>query len=304
MFAFVIPGEKTGVDPRLVDRAQLELRALGERECRRRRRKQRHEKRGREHPGHGPADSTPGPAPGPACHLGRYPGSHAAGEQPADAPDGQGDHPEPGRARDHERRLRAHRRPSGPRARARSRRRRGARAREPGSRCASRSARRGSSRRAATSSRGVDVAVDQRCEARDPEQHCRVEHVGADDLLRGQREEEQHREAEERPRADRGQADDEPAARADRDREELVAAGEDERRVARVAVDVRLQQEADAADDQRDRRRRAAASSVLVPSSWRSARRRATSAPSRAASRARAARARSRASGAGPRRTT
>ena len=48
-------GEKTLSDLRAVDRAELGLRALGERERGRRRRQERDAERGREHPGHGPA---------------------------------------------------------------------------------------------------------------------------------------------------------------------------------------------------------------------------------------------------------
>jgi hypothetical protein len=60
-------------------------------------------------------------------------------------------------------------------------------------------------------------------EAGDVEQGGGMEDVRADDLVRTQRKDEQHRQSEERPAADRGQTDDEPADKADRDRGDSVA---------------------------------------------------------------------------------
>ena len=53
---------------------------------------------------------------------------------------------------------------------------------------------------------------------------------------RGERVGEEHREAEEGARADRGEADDEAAEAADQDRDRLVARREEERRVAAAAA--------------------------------------------------------------------
>jgi hypothetical protein len=97
----------------------------------------------------------------------------------------------------------------------------------------------------------VDVAVEEVRDARDPEQSRGVEHVGADDLRRRQWVEEQHREPEERPRADRCQADDEAAAGADQDRDHLVARRKEERSVVSAAVHERLHEPAGAAEDER-----------------------------------------------------
>ena len=79
----------------------------------------------------------------------------------------------------------------------------------------------------------VDVAGDEVAETGDPEQRGRVEDVGADHLRRAQREDDQHRQPEEDARADRGQADDEAAEEADRDR------GEPSRRVSRNGSSLR-----------------------------------------------------------------
>ena len=78
-----------------------------------------------------------------------------------------------------------------------------------------------------------------------------MEHVGADDLRRRQRVEEQHREPEERPRANRCQADDEAAAAADQDGNHLVARRQVERSVVSAAVHERLHEPAGAAEDER-----------------------------------------------------
>src|SRR3954454_15355576 len=76
--------------------------------------------------------------------------------------------------------------------------------------------------------------------------------VGTDDLARREREEQQQREAEERARADGREADDESACGADEHREHAVARLEEERGVTRaLPVDERLDEEADAAEDQR-----------------------------------------------------
>jgi hypothetical protein len=91
-----------------------------------------------------------------------------------------------------------------------------------------------------------------------------------DDLRRGQREHEQHDEPEERAAADRCQADDEPAARAERDADHAVTVREQERRVRGLdaALDERLGEEAEAAEDERRadhlRHRVADAAPVLV----------------------------------------
>ena len=87
---------------RAVDRAQLELRALGERECRRRRREQRHAERSREHPGHGPADSTPGPG-GSAAPA--HPAATRRASSRGCPDEAARSRRAPSRARDHERRL-------------------------------------------------------------------------------------------------------------------------------------------------------------------------------------------------------
>jgi hypothetical protein len=91
-------------------------------------------------------------------------------------------------------------------------------------------------------------------EAGDPEQCCGVEDVGADDLGQRQREDEHHDQPEERAAADRGQADDEAADGADRERDEAVAAGEQERCVVRLhaALDEGLRDEPDTADHERN----------------------------------------------------
>ena len=100
----------------------------------------------------------------------------------------------------------------------------------------------------------VDVAADHVPDAGDPEERGRVEDVGADDLRHRQRIDEHHHEAEERAAADRGEPDDE----AERRRRSstamhLVAPAQDERRVARLhaALDERLREEAEPADDER-----------------------------------------------------
>ena len=59
-------------------------------------------------------------------------------------------------------------------------------------------------------------------------------------------------EPEEGARADRGEPDDEAAEDADQDRDHLVAAQQQERRVAAVGAQERLDEEADAADHERD----------------------------------------------------
>ena len=99
----------------------------------------------------------------------------------------------------------------------------------------------------------VDVAGDEVAEAGDPEQRRRVEDVGADDLRQREREDEHHHEPEEGAAADRGQADDEAAGRAEREGDQLVAALEDERRVVGLdaALDERLGDEPAAADHER-----------------------------------------------------
>ena len=99
----------------------------------------------------------------------------------------------------------------------------------------------------------VDVAPDHVPDAGDPEQRRGVEDVGADDLRHRQRIDEHHHETEEGAAADRREADDEAEDRADDHGEDLVAARENERQVARLdaALDERLRKEADAARDDR-----------------------------------------------------
>jgi hypothetical protein len=95
--------------------------------------------------------------------------------------------------------------------------------------------------------------VDEVTQARDPEEERRVEDVRADDLRGRQREDEQHHEGEERPAPDGREADDEPAAGAERDRDRAVASGHHEGRVARLhaAGDEGLREKAEPADDER-----------------------------------------------------
>ena len=149
------------------------------------------------------------------------------------------------------------------------------------------------------------LPCSEMAEPGDPEQRGRVGDVRADDLLRRQREEEQHREPEERPGADRRQADDEAARpRRSRSRRSCRAA---RRRTAR-----RRRRPCRNVFARKPSPPRISAAPTILPivdrcprrSCSRSARRRATAAPSRAASRARAARARCRASGGAPPRTT
>jgi hypothetical protein len=98
----------------------------------------------------------------------------------------------------------------------------------------------------------VDVAGDEVAEARDPQERGRVEEVGAHDLGRRQGVDGQHQQPEERPGADRRQPDDEAADDPDRDRDHPVAVGEQEGCVVAVGMEVRLDEEADAAEQERD----------------------------------------------------
>src|SRR6266545_611721 len=99
----------------------------------------------------------------------------------------------------------------------------------------------------------VDVAADHVADAGHPQQCGGVKDVGADDLRHGQRIDEHHHETEERAAADRREPDDEPEYRADHDREDLVAATQDERAVARLdaALDEGLREEAEPTGDER-----------------------------------------------------
>ena len=80
-----------------------------------------------------------------------------------------------------------------------------------------------------------------------------MEDVRADDPRHRERVDEHHHEPEVRAAADRSEPDDEAEDRAGRDRDQLVAAGHDERSVARLhaAFHQRLREEAAAAADQR-----------------------------------------------------
>ena len=62
--------------------------------------------------------------------------------------------------------------------------------------------------------REVDVAADPVGDAGGPQQDRSVEHVGADDALRGEAEDRDQRDRDQRPAAGRGQADDEAGRRA------------------------------------------------------------------------------------------
>ena len=230
-------------EPRLAGGAnQLGPRALGEGERHRSRGRERDAERVREHPGHGPADSTSPLEPGRARAVGS--GPFARARRRARCPCRRGRRDDVVRVRhadeldprqdqhdaerDAQGALRHLDREARPDQDARDRP-----DEEPGHGV------------------GVDITVEEVRSAGDPEEHGRVEHVGADDLLRGERVGEQHREPEERARADRGEADDETAERADHDRDRLVARPEQERCIARMSLDVGLREEPEPADDQR-----------------------------------------------------
>jgi hypothetical protein len=99
----------------------------------------------------------------------------------------------------------------------------------------------------------VDVPVNEVADARDPEQRRRVENVRTHDFGRRQWEHEQHHETEERAASDRCQTDEEPAARSEGDTDHAVTVREQERRVRRLdaALDERLREEAEPAEDER-----------------------------------------------------
>ena len=79
-----------------------------------------------------------------------------------------------------------------------------------------------------------------------------MEDVGADDPARSERVDEHHHEAEERPAADRGQPDDEPAEEAEPEGDRLVAPLEDvELRAVTPRLQERLREEARAAEQER-----------------------------------------------------
>src|SRR5437763_9433246 len=118
----------------------------------------------------------------------------------------------------------------------------------------------------------VDVAGDEVPEARHPEQPGGMEDVGADDLVRPQREDEEQCQPEEDAAADRRQPDDVAAEEADEHGRDLVAPPHDECTVADLAhADGGLQQHADGAKQERCaedltlRRLDAAAVRVLQP---------------------------------------
>ncbi len=69
----------------------------------------------------------------------------------------------------------------------------------------------------------IDVAGYEVTDPCDPEQPGRVEEVGADDLARAERKDEQQRQAEEDARPDGCQPDDEPTEQPDENRRNLVA---------------------------------------------------------------------------------
>ena len=78
----------------------------------------------------------------------------------------------------------------------------------------------------------VDVPGRPVRRARDVQERGRVEDVGADDLVRAQREDDQQRQPEEDAAADRRQADDEAAEGPDDDRGDTVSVRELPVRVA------------------------------------------------------------------------
>ena len=88
-------------------------------------------------------------------------------------------------------------------------------------------------------------------DAGDPEQGGGMEDVRADDLLRRQRVDQQHRQPEERPRADGRQPDHEAANRADQNRDHPVPPAEQERRIVGAPRNERLREETGASEDQR-----------------------------------------------------
>src|SRR5947209_6593865 len=118
----------------------------------------------------------------------------------------------------------------------------------------------------------VDVARDEMPEAGDPEEAGGVEDVGADDLVRPQREDEQQRQSEEHAAADGRQPDDEAAEDPDEHGRDLVAPPHHECAVADLAhADGGLQQHPERAEQERCaedlalRRLDAAAVPVLQP---------------------------------------
>ena len=99
----------------------------------------------------------------------------------------------------------------------------------------------------------VDVADDEMAGAGDPEERGGVEDVRADDPRHRERVDEHHHQPEVRAAADRGDPDDEAEDGAGAERDQLVAAAHDERRLARLnpSLHERLGEEAGAAADER-----------------------------------------------------
>ena len=197
-----------GIDVRAVDRGPLELRPLGQREGSGAPREQGEDERRRQDPGHARRILCGVVCGDPAC-------AHPSRLEAAARPDEERDHAEHEAGDDDRIRVRhshdldpredQHRAEGDPQSALRHADREvradqhtGNRSdEEPGHRIQ------------------VDIPVQQMAGAGDPQQQRGVEHVGADDPARRQREEQQHREAEERAGPDRRQSDDEPEDRAD-----------------------------------------------------------------------------------------
>ena len=74
----------------------------------------------------------------------------------------------------------------------------------------------------------IDIACDEMPEAGHPKKGRRVEDVRADDFGRAEREDDQHRQAEEDTTAYRREAYDEAAAEPDQNRRDAIASRQDE----------------------------------------------------------------------------
>ena len=238
-------GEKTLSDVRPVDRAELGLRALGERERGRGRRQQSDAERGREHPGHGPAilrrfrrgqerqaaladlvlpDEPPREREAPTPRPTAIDVVRVRDADELDAREHEDDpEPDPQRALGH--RIERCEPISTPGIEPTSSQAIACLSTSPWSRCEM------PATQSSTAAWNMSV----------PTIFCAVSGIG-----------EEHREPEERPRADRGEADDEAAEGADRDRDQPCRAVERWNGASSLCrLDERLGEEAGAAEDQR-----------------------------------------------------